>query len=213
VAPPQPEALERGPIIVCLDTSGSMRGAPETIAKAVVLEALRTAHHAERRGCLLMAFGGPDETRRARAGATRDGLQALLDLMGQGFDGGTDVQTPDRACHRARAPGPLGQRRPADRQRRRVRLRAGHAGAAGRGARTLGLRVQGVLVGDRETMGLMEVADDIHWVRDWRRHGRGRARRAGFSPVHSKSLTALYFPNALSGRAARHKPTMSRTGG
>jgi uncharacterized protein with von Willebrand factor type A (vWA) domain len=59
-APPQPEALERGPIIVCLDTSGSMRGAPETIAKAVVLQAVRTAH-AERRGCLLLAFGGPDE--------------------------------------------------------------------------------------------------------------------------------------------------------
>ncbi len=25
------------------------------------------------------------------------------------------------------------------------------------------------------------------------------------SPVHSRSLTALYFPNALSGRAARHR--------
>ena len=37
-----------------------MRGAPENIAKAVVLEALRTAHR-ERRGCLLIAFGGPDE--------------------------------------------------------------------------------------------------------------------------------------------------------
>jgi uncharacterized protein with von Willebrand factor type A (vWA) domain len=30
IAPPRPQALERGPIIVCLDTSGSMRGAPET---------------------------------------------------------------------------------------------------------------------------------------------------------------------------------------
>jgi len=66
--------------------------------------------------------------------------------------------------------------------------------------------VQGVLVGDRETMGLLEVCDHIHWVRDWRRldereHGRAPG---GFSPVHSKSLTALYFPNALSARAARH---------
>jgi hypothetical protein len=40
-----------------------------------------------------------------------------------------------------------------------------------RGRAQLGLRVQGVLVGDRETMGLMEVCDDIHWVRDWRRYG------------------------------------------
>eukprot|EP00959_Pyramimonas_sp_CCMP1952_P391674 8207832-Pyramimonas_sp.AAC.2 len=31
----------RGPIIVCLDTSGSMMGARETVAKALVLECLR----------------------------------------------------------------------------------------------------------------------------------------------------------------------------
>jgi hypothetical protein len=69
----------------------------------------------------------------------------------------------------------------------------------------LGLRVQGVLVGDRETMGLLEVCDEIHWVRDWRRYVEGAGGEArGHSPVHSKSLTALYFPNALSAHAARH---------
>ncbi len=213
--PPQPEALERGPIIVCLDTSGSMRGAPETVAKAVVLQAMRSAL-AERRGCLLMAFGGPDEIverdlapPRQQAGPS--GLAVLLDLMGQGFDGGTDVQGPiERAIdrvHQARwasadllivSDGEFGCT-PAT----LARLDQARA--------TLGLRVQGVLVGDRETLGLMEVADDIFWVRDWRRHaplaGQAGARKAaGFSPVHSKSLTALYFPNALSPRAARHKP-------
>jgi uncharacterized protein with von Willebrand factor type A (vWA) domain len=216
LAPPQPEALERGPIIVCLDTSGSMRGAPETIAKAVVLQAVRTAH-AEQRGCLLISFGGPDEIverelagGRARQGgsaASGHGLAGLLDLMGQGFDGGTDLQAPiaraiDRV-HQARwasadllivSDGEFGCTRPM--------LDALDAARA-----QLGLRVQGVLVGDRETMGLMEVADDIFWVRDWRRHGPAAGRSAqGFSPVHSKSLTALYFPNALSARAARHKP-------
>ena len=215
--PPQPEALERGPIIVCLDTSGSMRGAPETIAKAVVLQALRTAL-AEQRGCLLMAFGGPDEIverdlapPRGQAGPS--GLSLLLDLMGQGFDGGTDVQGPiERAIdrvHQARwASADL------------LIVSDGEFGCTpatlarlDRARATLGLRVQGVLVGDRETMGLMEVADDIFWVRDWRRHGPqparvspGAAAGAAFSPVHSKSLTALYFPNALSARAARHKP-------
>ena len=73
VAPPRPEALERGPIIVCLDTSGSMKGAPEVIAKAVTLEAMRTAHR-ERRGCLLVAFGGPDEVIERELAFTRDGL-------------------------------------------------------------------------------------------------------------------------------------------
>ena len=58
--------------------------------------------------------------------------------------------------------------------------------------REQGLRIQGILIGDRETIGMLEVCDDIFWVRDWRRFGSGAA-----SPVHSKSLTALYFPNAL----------------
>ena len=205
LTPPQPEALERGPIILCLDTSGSMRGGPETLAKAVALQALRTAH-AEQRGCLLIAFGGPGEIVERELAKGRDGLAALLDLMGQGFDGGTDVQSPiERAIERVHeqrwasadllivSDGEFGctpamLARLDDAQNR------------------LGLRVQAVLVGDRETLGLMEVADDIFWVRDWRRHGAHPAGALSFSPVHSKSLTALYFPNALSGRAARHKP-------
>ena len=216
-APPQPEALERGPIIICLDTSGSMRGAPEMVAKAVVLQAVRTAH-AERRACLLIAFGGPDEIiERALAGAPNAGpnpgaaLSALLDLMGQGFDGGTDLQGPI-----ARAIERVHEARWAS-----ADLLIVSDGEFGCTADTLdrldaaraqfGLRVQGVLVGDRETLGLMAVADHIFWVRDWRRHGpdggpAGGKSAAGFSPVHSKSLTALYFPGALSERAARHKP-------
>lgn len=213
LAPPQPEALERGPIIVCLDTSGSMRGAPETIAKAVVLQAVRTAH-AERRGCLLISFGGPDEIVErelaggpARQGQTEQaghGLAGLLDLMGQGFDGGTDLQAPI-----ARAIDRVHQARWASADL--LIVSDGEFGctrqmldALDTARDQLGLRVQGVLVGDRETMGLMEVADDIFWVRDWRRHGSRSG--SGFSPVHSKSLTALYFPNALSARAARHRP-------
>ena len=207
--PIEPQALERGPIIICLDTSGSMRGAPEHIAKAVVIAALRAAHESQR-GCKLIAFGGPDELLERDLGRCAAGLQALMDLMEQGFDGGTDIQTPiERAIevvHGSRwasadilivsdgefgcVPATLAR---LDEARQR-----------------LGLRVQGVLVGDRETMGLLEVCDAIHWVRDWRRfadaaeRGDGRAPAGGFSPVHSKSLTALYLPNALSGRAARH---------
>jgi hypothetical protein len=72
---------------------------------------------------------------------------------------------------------------------------------------TLGLRVQGILVGDRETMGLLEVCDHIHWEREWRRFAVGEygTDTRHFSPVHSKSLTALFFPNALSPRAARNR--------
>jgi uncharacterized protein with von Willebrand factor type A (vWA) domain len=207
-APPEPEALERGPIILCLDTSGSMRGAPENIAKAVVIAALQVAYEVGR-SCKLIAFGGPQELVERDLGAGSSGLQALLELMGHGFDGGTDIQTPiERAVERMHE----------------VRWRSADLlivsdGEFGCVPHTLarldearerfGVRVQGVLVGDRETMGMLEVCDDIHWVRDWRRYadaaegGDGR----GFSPVHSKSLTALYFPNALSDRAARRIPT------
>ena len=68
---------------------------------------------------------------------------------------------------------------------------------------TLGLHVQGVLVGDRETMGLLETCDDILWLRDWRRFEGDTPQREAFVPVHSPSLTALYFPGALS--AARRR--------
>ena len=48
-------AAELGPIIVCLDTSGSMYGAREVVAKAVVLECMRGAHRQERK-CYVYAF-------------------------------------------------------------------------------------------------------------------------------------------------------------
>jgi Mg-chelatase subunit ChlD len=48
-------AAELGPIIVCLDTSGSMQGARETVAKAAVLECMRGAHRQQRK-CYVYAF-------------------------------------------------------------------------------------------------------------------------------------------------------------
>lgn len=201
---PRPERLERGPLILCVDTSGSMQGAPENIAKAVVLEALRTAHR-EQRGCLLIAFGGPDEiVERDLRPLERphEGLDALLALLGQSFDGGTDVQAPiERAVQRVRearwssadllivSDGEFGC----------TPATVEHLEEA---RRELGLRVQGILVGDRETLGLLQTCDAIHWMRDWRRFSGDTPQREAFVPVHTPSLTALYFPNALSARAS-----------
>jgi uncharacterized protein with von Willebrand factor type A (vWA) domain len=179
-----------------------MKGAPETLAKAVALEALRVAGREQRR-CLLVAFGGPGELIERELGASREGLAALLVLMGQGFDGGTDVQTPiERAITLVRG----ARWRGAD-------LLIVSDGEFGCTAATLaqldaaraelGLRVQGILVGDRETMGLLDTCDHIHWLRDWRRFEGAVPQREGFVPVHSASLTALYFPNAVRARAAR----------
>lgn len=203
---PEPEPPpEHGPILLCLDTSGSMRGAPERIAKAVVIAALQAAR-ASGRSCRLIAFGGPGELLERDLHRGASGLHAVLELMGQAFDGGTDVQTP---IERAIASVHESRWRSAD----LLIVSDGEFGCVpatlerlDEARATLGLRVQGVLVADRETMGMLEVCDHIHWEREWRRFAAGEVGTDArhFSPVHSKSLTALYFPNALSPRAARH---------
>ena len=90
----QPKSV-RGPIIVCLDTSGSMHGAPEITAKAVVLEALRVAH-AEKRACYLYSFSGRNVVAELDLKLTEDGLACLLDFLACSFHGGTDVAEPLR---------------------------------------------------------------------------------------------------------------------
>lgn len=93
--PPQPQAssLTHGPIILCLDTSASMHGAPETIAKAVVLEGLRLAYR-ENRACHVYAFSGPGQLLGHELDLTRGGLLELLAFLRQSFHGGTDVVSP-----------------------------------------------------------------------------------------------------------------------
>jgi len=192
-----PTHAGHGPLIVCLDTSGSMRGAPENVAKACVLQALRSAH-AGRRPCRLLAFGGQNELLEREMALDADGLAHLLDVMGQSFDGGTDVQTPmERAIDLVKTTG----WEEAD----LLIVSDGEFGVTHatltqlRDAKQhLALRVHGILIGDRETVGLAEVCDHLHWVREWRRYGSGTTVVGDdFSPVHSRSLTALYFPNAI----------------
>jgi uncharacterized protein with von Willebrand factor type A (vWA) domain len=194
--------LQRGPMLVCVDTSGSMRGAPENIAKAVVLQVLRVAQR-EQRACRLIAFGGPGEITEAELELDRDGLRRLLDFIGSSFDGGTDLQAPlERVVELVH-----GERwQSAD----LLIVSDGEFGCTtamlqrlDQAKARLGLRVQGVLLGDRETIGLLETCDQIHRQSDWRRFAGATPQREGFVPVHTPSLTALYFPGALSERAAR----------
>ena len=86
-------AAELGPIILCLDTSGSMRGARETIAKALALECLRGAHR-QRRAAHLVAFSGPEQAQELELSRDAAGLGRLLDFLAYSFDGGTDVDRP-----------------------------------------------------------------------------------------------------------------------
>lgn len=86
-------AAELGPIIVCLDTSGSMYGPREVVAKAVALECMRGAHRQQRR-CYLYAFSGPGEVMELELGTDPASFKNLLVFLTSGFGGGTDVDAP-----------------------------------------------------------------------------------------------------------------------
>jgi len=89
----QPGGLGAGPIIVCLDTSASMHGEPETIAKAIVLEVLRLAY-ADNRACHIYAFSGPQQILEHELDLTHGGLKQLFHFLRHSFHGGTDVVQP-----------------------------------------------------------------------------------------------------------------------
>jgi uncharacterized protein with von Willebrand factor type A (vWA) domain len=83
-------SLGRGPLIICLDTSGSMQGEPEHIAKAAVLEALTLAHR-QQRLCHLVAFSGPNQAMLYQLDLRQGGLIELLKFLRYSFHGGTDL--------------------------------------------------------------------------------------------------------------------------
>jgi uncharacterized protein with von Willebrand factor type A (vWA) domain len=89
----QKPADGRGPILVCLDTSGSMEGLPECVAKALVLESMRVAY-AEKRACYLYAFSGPGDVLEHELSLTEAGLGRLMAVLTMSFHGGTDVSAP-----------------------------------------------------------------------------------------------------------------------
>lgn len=88
-------ADEKGPMILCVDTSGSMAGAPETVAKAIALEALRVAS-AEKRRLFVYLFSGPGDIEERELAVSKQGISGLLDFLASSFLGGTDVAGPLR---------------------------------------------------------------------------------------------------------------------
>ena len=79
-----------GPIILCIDTSGSMKGDPELIAKAICLEIARLAKR-EKRKCLLYSFSGENQVISTELSFSTLGLKAIIEFLRSTFQGGTDV--------------------------------------------------------------------------------------------------------------------------
>lgn len=78
---------QKGPMIVCLDTSGSMHGQPELIAKAIVLF-LATQAMQSKRALYLINFS----TNLTALNLKHDqALDELIHFLSQSFHGGTDI--------------------------------------------------------------------------------------------------------------------------
>ncbi|KAK9816841.1 hypothetical protein WJX72_005809 [[Myrmecia] bisecta] len=88
---------DRGPILLCVDTSGSMRGARELVAKALALECMRAAK-AQERGCYVFAFAGPAEVRELELGTDMQSVNNLLSFLESVFNGGSDFNEPVKRC-------------------------------------------------------------------------------------------------------------------
>ena len=81
---------QQGPMILCLDTSASMKGRAEYQAKAVVFETMRVAR-LENRDCYLYNFGSTDELLEIKLDLHESGWQPIIDFLKQSFHGGTDI--------------------------------------------------------------------------------------------------------------------------
>ncbi|HDR1938302.1 TPA: VWA domain-containing protein, partial [Pasteurella multocida] len=76
-----------GPMILCIDTSSSMTGTPENLAKAMALY-LGNKAKAENRKCFVINFSTSIET--FEISATR-GIADLVSFLSKSFHGGTDA--------------------------------------------------------------------------------------------------------------------------
>lgn len=86
------QSVHRGPIVVCKDTSGSMRGAPNTWASALYL-ALSAVASTQRRPTVLVNFSDRENIRTAEF-TPGDSFVKYIDEATFGFWGGTDFEKP-----------------------------------------------------------------------------------------------------------------------
>lgn len=157
---------ERGPIIVCLDTSGSMQGVPEIVAKAITLEAARIAA-AEKRECFLYAFSGPRQVSEFDLSLSRGGIQGLLEFLACSFHGGTDVAEPVfRAIQRVRTA--KWSRADAiivsDGEFPIPESVVAHLAEA---RQSLQFRLHGLLIASRSSPAMASICDPLHVFADW----------------------------------------------
>jgi uncharacterized protein with von Willebrand factor type A (vWA) domain len=83
---------QTGPVVACLDTSGSMAGQPLLKAKALLL-AIANILKQEQRSLHVLLFGANGELKEFSMSDPNKSA-GLLNFLQQGFGGGTDFETP-----------------------------------------------------------------------------------------------------------------------
>lgn len=78
----------KGPFIICVDTSGSMHGTPETVAKTLCFAILKIAIR-ENRKCFLISFSTGIET--INLTDLKNSLEKIIEFLSMSFHGGTDA--------------------------------------------------------------------------------------------------------------------------
>jgi uncharacterized protein with von Willebrand factor type A (vWA) domain len=79
---------EKGPFIICVDTSGSMHGTPEKVAKTLCFAILKIAIR-ENRKCYLISFSTGIETLNLTD--LKNSLGKIIEFLSMSFHGGTDA--------------------------------------------------------------------------------------------------------------------------
>ena len=82
----------KGPIVVCLDTSGSMKGTPLLRAKALVLSIIKILRD-ENRELYVILFGAKGQFQEISLEGEEDITKAVKFLK-KSYEGGTDFETP-----------------------------------------------------------------------------------------------------------------------
>lgn len=82
---------KKGPIIMAVDTSGSMEGNPEKIAKSVAFAITKIALK-EKRKCFLISFSSGISVLDLSNMSDSSGLDKLTEFLSCSFEGGTDIE-------------------------------------------------------------------------------------------------------------------------
>lgn len=93
---PSSPSHERGPIILCVDTSSSMQGIPESYAKAIVMS-IATKCHMAKRDCFIINFSVHIEKLLVSKN-TNNTDQLVSQFLTKSFNGGSDLDEALTEC-------------------------------------------------------------------------------------------------------------------